>query len=58
MESILLRNTTTNDLVKCDLYIGNVPQTVWVGPTDGEHRGYTSLEELAKDWEIVIEEDK
>lgn len=52
MCTIKLLNKKHNKVMECDVYAGNIPQCIFVGPVDGEHKGYDSIEELAKDWEI------
>lgn len=52
MTTIKLLNKKHNKVMECDVYVGNVPQVIYVGPVDGEHRGYETIHALAEDWEI------
>lgn len=56
MEKIKLVNKRTGVALDYDLYLGNTPQTIMV-ETDGVGKGYTSLADLAKDYEIVRTDD-
>lgn len=52
MNHIKLLNKRTNKVMECEVYLSNFPQTIAVGPVDGEHHNYESIEALAEDWEI------
>lgn len=55
--SIPLLSKRTGKAFNCDIYLGNVypgtPRTVMVEIQGGEAKGYSSLQALADDWEII-----
>lgn len=57
MDNIKLRNKSTGNVLDCDIYLNNIPQCVEVEIKDGEGYGYFSLDDLAKNWEIVPNEE-
>lgn len=53
MDTIRLVNKKTGREGDYDICLGNNPQTIEVYIEGGEGRGYTSLEKLAEDYEIL-----
>ena len=54
MDTIRLVNKKTGKEDDYDICLGNIPQTIEVYIEGGEGRGYTSLEKLAEDYEILL----
>lgn len=53
MDTIRLVDKRTGREGDYDICLSNIPQTIEVYIEGGEGRGYTSLEKLAEDYEIL-----